>query len=390
MTQVLPTLTDNEFVERKTSWLELFFDLAYVGAIAQLTYLFIEVEGSLIDYLGFILLFLMVYISWLGMTVYRNLQGDKEDMYERIATLLQMFFALVMSVFLQSAYDTGVTGFIIGYVGTRAIVTSLLTRSFRLRPHTAPKTNNLLWGNRIALFVWLASIFVPEPFRYVVWVAALSLEMITPFTTGLFIGGSENRRRVLNKYHLPERLGLFTILVMGESLIVVAVINNIVASVLTLETALIGTASFLIVAGLWWLYFDHVDLFARGKPLNLFPYVYAHIPILIGVMFIAVGTKLGMLGNEHSVEPLWLVALGLALSIAGFNVLKVATYQKATRLFIPSIIFILLIGAGVFLNFLPLVVTMYVFTATFLIYVYLENKECAECVKDSNVQLATT
>lgn len=327
---------EQEFDRQRTSWLELFYDLAYVAAIAQLTYLLIATNGTLLEYAQFALIFVMVFLSWLGAVIYRNLRGELDDNFERIATIIQMFFALVMSVFIQEAFGAGATGFIIGYAGTRLVWQALLVRSYELEPERAPRSRNIAWGSRIAIFLWISSIFVPQPYQQLIWVLTLILELTLPYTSGT-MRTVENPTRILNKFHLPERLGLFTILVMGESFIVVAVVNNIADGIITPTNGLIATASFLIIAGLWWLYFRHVEYFAMGRRFQLFPYIYTHLLILVGIMLIAVGTKIGMLDRGLGPDPFMFVVVGLSLTLVGFNGLKYATGQRLVQLALPTL-----------------------------------------------------
>lgn len=372
---------EQEFERQRASWLELFYDLAYVAAIAQLTYLLISAEGTLIEYAQFLLIFLMVFLSWLGAVIYRNFRGELDDGFERVATIIQMFFALIMSVFLQEAFGAGAVGFIIGYVGTRIVWQVLLVRSYILEPETAPESYNIVWSTRVAIVVWLASLFVPQPFQTLMWVVALGIELLAPYTRGI-TKPVENKIRTLNKFHLPERFGLFTILVMGESFIVVAVVNNIADGIITPINGLIATATFLMIAGLWWLYFTHVERFAMGRRFRLFSYIYTHLPILIGIMLIAVGTKVGMLGKAYGTDPFTLIAAGLIFTLIGFNVMKFATGQRAADLFWPTAVFVGLIIVGVYINTLPFLYSLFVLAAFFFGYILFENKQCGKhCVK---------
>ena len=372
---------EQEFERQRASWLELFYDLAYVAAIAQLTYLLISAEGTFIEYAQFLLIFLMVFISWLGAVIYRNFRGELDDGFERVATLVQMFFALIMSVFLQEAFGAGAAGFVIGFVGTRIVWQVLLVRSYMLEPETAPESNNIVWSNRVAIIVWLASLFVPQPFQTLMWVIALVIEFAAPYTRGI-TKPVENKVRILNKFHLPERFGLFTILVMGESFIVVAVVNNIADGIITPVNGLIATATFLMISGLWWLYFTHVERFAMGQRFRLFSYIYTHLPILIGIMLIAVGTKVGMLGKAYGTDPFTLIAVGLILTLIGFNALKYATGQRVRQLFWPTAIFVGIIIVGVYVNTLPFIYSLYILAAVFFGYILFENKQCGKhCLK---------
>lgn len=84
--------------EKKTSWLELFFDLAYVGAIAQLTYL-AGSHHSGIEIFGYVVIFIMLFQTWWMTSINRNLD-DSEDRSMKLTLQLQMFFIMIMSVFL--------------------------------------------------------------------------------------------------------------------------------------------------------------------------------------------------------------------------------------------------------------------------------------------------
>lgn len=371
MTETPRVLDERAFEQQKASWLELFFDLAYVAAIAQLTYWLIESSGGLIDYMRFLILFLIVYQSWLFMSFYRNAAGEREDRFERVATLVQMFFVLVMSIFIHNAFDIGATGFVIGYVGTRLVGATLFSRFYTQFPDQAPRSTHLMQGIRVGNFLWLATIFAPQPFQTLFWVLMIAYDLILPHATSRRV---TNTVRIANRFHLPERLGLLTILVMGESVIVVAVVNNIADAIFTWATGGIAAAAFLIMAGLWWMYFDHVEYFAIGKKFQLFPYVYTHIPILLGIMFLAAGTKAGMLDKVHGLDPFWLTTFGVALAIIGFNGLKIATGQQIARRFMPSAIFIAFTAIGAFISNLPFLVAIIILTFVFFGYMYFEHK----------------
>lgn len=381
-------LKENEFTEQKANWLELFYDVAYVAAIAQLTYMLVNVSGTLIEYAQFTFLLMMIFYSWMGNVVFQNTTSNNESKLLRVLTLVQMFFALFMSVFLHEAFGAGDVGFILGYVGTRVIFNILMARDYKINPETTPKQKNFLWASRIAIIIWVVSLFLPTPIRYGAWIAALVLEFFAPQTQGIFSSKNvQNPIRIINKYHLPERLGLFVILVMGESFIVVAVVNNIASGLLSITNGLITAATFLMISGVWWLYFEHVERFAKGKSFSLIPFIYSHIPIVAGIMLIAAGTKMGILDKGYGPDPLMLLVSGLVVTLVGFNILKISTGQSVMRLFWPTIIFALFVATGAFFNSLPFLTALYILAAFFGIYIFLENKECGEVRAGENVTL---
>jgi low temperature requirement A protein (LtrA) len=77
---------------RRVSWLELFFDLIFVAAVAQVG----EPLGK--DYTlhgltRYALMFLLIWWAWLGHTMYYT-RFDADDAVQRFLTLLQIFAAL--------------------------------------------------------------------------------------------------------------------------------------------------------------------------------------------------------------------------------------------------------------------------------------------------------
>ena len=63
---------DNVF--KRASWLELFYDVAFVALIAQLTYLAAANHQALTDYLHIFIVGYSIFIAWWATTANRNLQ----------------------------------------------------------------------------------------------------------------------------------------------------------------------------------------------------------------------------------------------------------------------------------------------------------------------------
>ena len=60
------------------------------------------------------------------------------------------------------------------------------------------------------------SVFVPTPYRFGLWAIGLSISFATPITAGDLHGEIPP-----HALHLPERFGLFTIIVLGEAIVAV-------------------------------------------------------------------------------------------------------------------------------------------------------------------------
>lgn len=109
--------------EKKVTWLELFYDLLFVAAVAAATHVLLLVEDGYIhaEYLvKFVLIFIPIWWAWVGQTIFVNRFG-KDLFHQRIFLILQMFFVLIMTSSLTADFDSYYLSFLIGYIGLRAV-----------------------------------------------------------------------------------------------------------------------------------------------------------------------------------------------------------------------------------------------------------------------------
>lgn len=81
---------------RHATWLELFYDLVFVVAIAQLAHN-LSNDVSLSGFSGFVVLFIPVWWAWIGTTFYAN-RFDSDDIGHRLLTGLQMVAIAAIAV----------------------------------------------------------------------------------------------------------------------------------------------------------------------------------------------------------------------------------------------------------------------------------------------------
>lgn len=89
--------------ERSVTFLELFYDLAYVAIVAQVGHGLVD-DLSRVSLTKFVLLFAMMFWAWLNGTLYHELHGNN-DIRSRIFTFAQMIFLVGMGVFAHAAFD---------------------------------------------------------------------------------------------------------------------------------------------------------------------------------------------------------------------------------------------------------------------------------------------
>jgi low temperature requirement protein LtrA len=164
-------------------------------------------------------------------------------------TMAQMVVVAYLAINVKNALTTTRSGFAISYAVLRFILVAEYIRVGRLIPEARPLTHRYSIGFGIAALIWLSSAFVPAPWRFILWGFALLMDFLTPFTAG-----DIHTNFPVHPTHLPERFGLFTIIVIGKAIVsIVFAISNVG---LGLYTGLIGLMGLVISFTIWWGYFE--------------------------------------------------------------------------------------------------------------------------------------
>jgi low temperature requirement protein LtrA len=128
--------------------------------------------------------------------------------------------------------------------------------------------------------------------------------------------------------HLPERFGLFTLILLGEAM--VAIMTGIQHqpewSVAAAATALSGVG---LLCALWWAYFDGVDAAGHrhvrcdADSRRLTAWSAVHLPLYLGIVLFGVATEhavrgggwQALHGQEAALAALaaWLIVSALAI-----------------------------------------------------------------------------
>jgi low temperature requirement protein LtrA len=317
----LRTLATSQTDDRRATWLELFFDLVFVAAVGQLAN-GLAAEPTTTRFFEFLGLFAPVWWAWMGFTFYAN-RFDTDDLLYRLLTLLAMFGVGVLATTIPSTFEGATTGFPLAYVGIRVVLVVLYARASRHVAEARALATTFLIAFGAAVVVWLASLAFARPWNYVLWGCALAIELVTPIPSWRLL-----RRAPVHPRHIPERFGLLTLIVLGES--VLAVVIGVSAVSWNAGSTAAATAGFLTAAALWWIYFDFVGeeaLTARGIFGGL-TYTYVHYLVVVGLAALGAGVKMGILaagGDDHYAGTAWVACVGLALTMLGIAVVQLVT-----------------------------------------------------------------
>src|ERR1700752_23371 len=254
-----PRSASNHPEERRVTFLELFYDLVYVVIIAELSHA-LAGNMSLAGIGTFIFLFIIVWWAWFNGAMYHDLHGNN-DIRTRVFTFLQMLTVAAMAVFVHNALGEGSTGFAITYAAFHLILTWLWWRTGVHDPNHRPLSQPYSSTFLITSLLFIGSIIIPTPWRFVLWVLALliDLSLLSLLWTHRNMAIQEEINRVvLISPSAVERFGSFTIIVLGE--VIVGVVSGVAEHAHL--SWLAGGSAFLgmmIAIGLWWVYFDFVS-----------------------------------------------------------------------------------------------------------------------------------
>jgi low temperature requirement protein LtrA len=285
----LRTTAGRSLEPRRVSWVELFFDLVFAGAVNQLA-------GTLQDHpdLGtlarFAFFFVPVWWLWVQFSFYADRHESDDPSYRG-----PFLVAIVLCAGLAASASRAVSGDPAGYVVAFAALRGLqLLLYARARGHL-PSTRRL-YGRYLICFglgglLWLAALPVGGPLRFAIWTAALVADAIGGL--GMLASG---RYVPLNAWHLSERFQLFVLIVLGES--VARLISAAASPPWSAPLAVVLTAAVVTLAALWWAWIRSADHRALDSPQAIAIFAAANLPIVGGIAAASAGLHLAILAAD--------------------------------------------------------------------------------------------
>jgi low temperature requirement protein LtrA len=330
---------DEEF---RASFVELFFDLVFVLVITQLAALLVH-DLTLSGAGKTMFLLLVAWWAWMYTTWMTN-WFDPDTAPVRAVLLVVMLAGMLGAIAIPDAFGDRALLLVIGYVGIQAFRNGFgVLATARNDPLHKPLVRIFAWSAWVGV-IWLAGALVDEDARVVVWLVALALDYAGPFaghwTPGL--GRTSPSEWEFEPSHFVERIGLFLLIALGESIVATGMAAS--QHEVTLERLLAAIVDFLITVTLWWLYFgfhamhavERLKLAAGQRGILGRDLSYLHIPLAAGIIVAAVTTELVIEhpGEQLSGRELVVLAAGPILYLLGsvgfkLRVLHVEWKQRA-------------------------------------------------------------
>lgn len=311
---------------RSATWLELFYDLAFVVGVAILSGRLLGdlSPARLTSYFAY---FALLWWLWASHTYYAD-RYDTDDLVYRLLAAGQMFAVVVIAAALAGD-TTSTAAFAVGYAAARWLLLAMYWRAYRHVPATRILIRGYGIGFGAAALLWTAAIFVPDGTRFALWAVALGIDLATPW-----VMRREQAKVPLDVSHLPERFGLFTILVLGES--ISAVVTGMAHTTWTGAPLVASAGSIGVATAFWWMYFDNT----RGTVVRRDPsirrtwrptaWLYTHLPLAASIASLAVALERSIdeagRSSMHAADRWFLVGSAAAV-LASMALIQFASSQ---------------------------------------------------------------
>ncbi|MEV7884394.1 low temperature requirement protein A [Streptomyces sp. NPDC002817] len=296
------TARGRDEAHRVASPLELFFDLCFVVAIAQAGVQLVHAvaeshagEGIL----NYAMVFFAIWWAWMNFSWFASAY-DNDDVLYRVVTLVQIAGVLVLAAGVSRAFEDH--DFLVVWLGYVIMRLAMSTQWLRVaRSSEGPERTMALryaGGVLLCLVGWLGLLVLPEGGRPWVFLVMAILEMCVPRYA------EKDFPTSWHPHHISERYGLFTIIVLGETIAAatVAVKSGVDENDALGELLPIAAGGLLIIFSAWWIYFVvpiHGHLRSNKQA---FLWGYGHYVIFASAAAIGAGLEVAVeqaVGKAH-------------------------------------------------------------------------------------------
>jgi low temperature requirement protein LtrA len=335
--------------DRRTSPVELLWDLVFVFAVTQVT---TQLSHDL-TWAGLgrsLLVLALVWWAWSAFVWAANAQ-DATSRPLRMLLLVAMVLIFVSGLALPEAFGRDGTLFALSYAGVRVLHLVIYADASRRGNASWSAIAGFAATVGIGMALLVVGSLVDGSGRVALWTAAAVVDYAGPAWL------TRERLRGLQRVavaHFAERYGLFVIICLGESIVAA----GLGAGERVLEFELVAAVALSLVTtiGLWWTYFDRQAEVAESRlrvhhdPVLAAAdaYSYLHLVLVAGIIVFAVGVKAAIhdvhepLGDAARLALCGGVALYLVGHVAfGARMLGAIGFEKLLAAAVALVVFVL-------------------------------------------------
>lgn len=281
-------------ITRRATWLELFYDLVFVIAIAKISHYLLHTPTPM-GLITFIALFFMVWWVWMGFSYHADLYENSHWSFPFIL-YLSMLGIIIFSIQIEHLASQQYAPVILSYLVLRLLLLASFAITWWHHKADRPFLNFYLIGFPLGIVFWGIALLTHS---LIFCLVGFVIEFSTPLLAYLFAS-----TRPQQVSHLDERLGLFLLIVLGET--IASVTFSISNGNNDIHNMLICIISFFIAIVLWKLYFsrireDSVHQAIRSTKLRMArSFAFGNSHVLLAITIVLFGVSLDWLALKQT------------------------------------------------------------------------------------------
>ena len=311
--------------ERRTTPVELLWDLVFVFAITQVTTLL----WRDLTWAGFgraMLVLALVWWAWSAFVWAANAQSATSPTL-RVCLLVASVAIFISGLSIPHAFGSEAPLFALTYATVRFLHLALYADASRKGNAEWSAIAGFALTVAVGMALLIAGSLTTGAARIVLWLAAAAIDYAGPAWL------TRERLRGIQRVavaHFAERYSLFVIICLGESIVAIGVgaLGPTAERPLNAELVMAVAVGLLITIAMWWTYFEGIAEIAAARlrrhddPVLAAAdgYSYLHLVIVAGIITFAVGVRIltrGAIGTALPDPARLALCGGVALYLAG-------------------------------------------------------------------------
>jgi low temperature requirement protein LtrA len=247
---------------------------------------------------SYLAVFFAIWWAWMGFTWFASAY-DIDDVPYRLATLVQITGLLVLAAGVPRAFEHhDFTIAVTGYTILRCGLVSQWLRAARSHPEGRATALRYAYGIVAIQCAWIGWLFLPDGWRMPMFVVLGLIDIAIP-AWAESVGTT-----AWHPHHIAERYGLFTLIVLGESVLAatLAVQSALDEREATAGLYLVAVGGLLTVFSMWWLYFSKPAARFLVSSRIAFLWGYGHYFVFASAAAVGAGLGVAIDRTTHHTE----------------------------------------------------------------------------------------
>lgn len=331
------------------TFLELFFDLAFVFAFTRLSQ---ELYKDVTWYGVWDTLVSLLALWWVwSTTVWLTERLDPDRTLTQLVVIVIMFWALVIAAAVPNAFEGNGMVFAVGYVTVQLVRGIFMLVALRGHPLYRATLQSLAWSAASGA-LWVAGGLTDRHIQEPLWTVAIIVDYLAA-SLGWPLPGkgpATNLNLPVGSEHLAERYRQFLIIALGDMVLVTA--STFSEGGLTANRWAGFISAFVITVLLWRIYIYRAgELLGRAIAASEQPSrssqaaSYAHLVMVIGIVFTTVANELTINHPFGKAKVPWTVILvvGPAVFLLGRALFELTVFGRMSRARLAGIALVLVL-----------------------------------------------